>query len=326
MVVPMTLSETSGQTPPKRRARWPRLLLAAIVIWFFGDFCYSCYVGYRIRQWKASVPWTADGLAPDAAEREKGEGGVALLMVHGFGDSPQMYRKLLPELANHDYYCKAILLPGFGKDVETYAASEVEDWLRKVKEEMAALKESHRQVWIVAHSLGGAISINHCLNQQDSGSDAAMPDGLLLLAPAIEVSNQRSPIFPTRFWHEWSKYALPSSRITCSPFPMDARDPAEQEREYRNIFSPRSIVTNTFTLIDANRGRASELSLPTLVVLAKQDRVVDSAATEKFFEQIGGPDKELLRLEQSGHNVPVDVEWETVTDAIKTFLAEHPPS
>lgn len=320
----MNESETTEQAPKRRR--WPRFLLAAIVIWFVGDFGYSCYVSYRIAQWKASVPWTEEGLAPDAAEREAGEGDVALLMVHGFGDSPQMYRKLLPEFADQGYHCKAILLPGFGKDVETYAASKVEDWLRKVEDEMKALKQSHRQVWIVAHSLGGAISINHCLNQQDLESEAAIPDGLMLLAPAIEVSNQRSPIFPTRFWHEWSKYALPSTQVTCSPFPMDARDPAEQEREHRNIFSPRSIVTNTFTLIDANRGRAPELGLPTLVVLAEQDRVVDSAATADFYEQLGSSEKELLRLKQSGHNVPVDLEWKTITNAIKSFLAEHPPS
>lgn len=194
------------------------------------------------------------------------------------------------------------------------------------RREFGGIKQSHRQVWIVAHSLGGAISINHCLNQKHSKSDAAMPDGLLLLAPAIEVSNQRSPIFPKRFLHEWSKYALPSSRITCSPFPMDARDPAEQEREHRNIFSPRSIVTNTFTLIAAKRALASEPRLPRLVVLAEQDRVVDSGLTADPFEQIGSSEKELLRLKLSGHNVPVDVEWKTISKAIKTFLTSHPPS
>ncbi len=266
------------------------------------------------------MPWTEEGLVPDA-----GEGDVALLMAHGFGDSLQTYRKLMPEPAQNGYHCKAIPLPGFGKDVDTYAAAEVEQWLGKVEDEMAALKQSHRQVWIVPHSLGGAISINHGLNQKHSKSDAAMPEGLLLLAPAIEVSNQRSPIFSTRFLHEWSKYALPSSRITRSPFPMDAHDPAEREREHRNIFSPRPIVTNTVTLFDANRGRASELRLPRLVVLTEQDRAVNSGATADTFEQLGSSEKELLRLNLSGRNVPVDVEWKTVGKAIKTFLTSHPP-
>ena len=90
------------------------------MIWFVGDFGHSCNVSYRIREWKNLVPWTEEVLAPDAAEREAGEGDVALLMVHGFGDSLQTYRKLMPEPAQNGYHCKAILLPGFGKDVDTY--------------------------------------------------------------------------------------------------------------------------------------------------------------------------------------------------------------
>ncbi|MEM7476322.1 MAG: alpha/beta fold hydrolase [Planctomycetota bacterium] len=309
-------SEQKVDSPKRKtwRSFFLKLGILLVVIWFGGDFAYSCYVRYRIQEWESKVPWTEDGFTQDAKELEGGEGQIALLMVHGFNDTPQMYRKLLPEL-KEDYHCKAILLPGFGRDVATYAASTKEEWLTKVDSEVQQLRQGHEQVWIVAHSLGGAITINHVLNNPES------VDGVVLLAPAIEVSSKRSPMFSTRFWHEFNKIALPSTRVTCSPYPMDAKDEQEQERELRNIFSPTQVVDNTFQLIDANRGRAKEISIPALVILATDDTVVDSPAIESFYEGLGSSKKKLVKLDNSGHMVPVDFEWQDIVAETRSFVS-----
>lgn len=290
-------------------------LIATVTIWFAGDFSYSRYIAYRIASWSEDVPWSEDGFAPDAEEFSCGEGSVALLMIHGFSDTPQMYRKLAPALADEGYHCRSILLPGFGRSVEAYANCEIKDWHQKVADEVNGLRETHSEVWIVAHSLGGAVTIAHLLDNRSN------VDGAVLITPAVAVSNKRSPLLPTRFWHEFSKYSLPFTTITCSPFEMDAKDPGEREREHRMIFSPRSIVDRTFELVDHNKGRAAEIELPVLAFLAVDDQVVDSTAIEQYYEDLSSSRKKLVRLADSGHMVPVDLEWKQVVQDIHSFIS-----
>lgn len=297
-------------------------MIVGLALWLLGDFAYSRYVHYRIRKWEQQVPWTSAGYAPDAEEytllAEDSAAGTnahtALLLVHGFSDSPQLFRKMAPDLSGRGYACRAILLPGFGQTVQAYAAAHPSEWIAKIDREVNELRQQYTQVWIVAHSLGGAISIRYAQQHPEGLS------GMILLAPAIAVSDARSPLFSTRFWHEFSKYCLPFSRISCTPFHMDALDPAEQEREHRNVFTPRSIVEHTFQLIDANRQTASKIRVPTLVVSATRDQVVDNAAMENFYGQLKGTSKKLLRLDNCGHMIPVDLQWKEVCQEIDEFI------
>ena len=73
-------------------------------------------------------------------------------------------------------------------------------------------------------------------------------------------------------------------------------------------------------MIDANRDRAGELKLPGLFFLSTTDQVIDSAAIEKFYDEYGGQPKELVKLENSGHMIPVDLDWQVVVSEIDDFL------
>jgi len=141
----------------------------------------------------------------------------------------------------------------------------------------------------------------------------------VLIAPAIEVSNERSPLFSTRFWHEFSKWTLPSSSIAKSPFELDVRDETERNRPLRNQFSPRSVIDNAFVLMDENRGRAGEIETPLLMFVSTEDKIIDTPSIEQYYEQWSGEPKKLVKLSDSGHMIPVDVEWETVKDEINDF-------
>ncbi|MEM8734023.1 MAG: hypothetical protein AAGG44_07370, partial [Planctomycetota bacterium] len=108
----MTASENAVPEKPAMRGRsrkWKRVVRGLLVfglIWFLGDWGYSQYVQWRITRWTESVPWDANGLEPGSQEVEIGAGPVALLCVHGFSDSPQMYRKLAPAWADRGYRCR----------------------------------------------------------------------------------------------------------------------------------------------------------------------------------------------------------------------------
>jgi esterase/lipase len=145
-----------------------------------------------------------------------------------------------------------------------------------------------------------------------------------LLAPAIEVSKQRSPILPTRAWHEFAKYSLWFTTVTYSPFEGACKAPDSRTYPGRTKATPTTVVDETFQLINQNRGRASELRMPQLMVVTRDDEVVDWQGAERYYAQAKGEPKRICILDNSDHEIPVDYQWKEVSHEIDDFLRGLP--
>jgi esterase/lipase len=173
-------------------------------------------------------------------------------------------------------------------------------------------------VCIVAHSLGGAAAIAY-LRQHPEGAERCV-----LIAPCAAVSDRRSPMLSVRTWHTLGNYVLFFTRVTETPFANDARDPAEQNYASRTKYCPRKVFDELFQLIDENRNGADQFRTPLLMVLSKDDQVIDWEAAYDFYEKVPAREKEILFVENAGHAVPVDYGWQQVADAIATFAKATP--
>ena len=58
------------------------------------------------------------------------------------------------------------------------------------------------------------------------------------------------------------------------------------------------------------------------MVVASDDRVIDTAAARRFFDDCGAKDKQLVEQPDTGHVVPLDNGWEQLVDLITDFAAE----
>lgn len=304
-------------TERKRRSRFKIALLAAVGlvgVWLVGDLLYSRIVAWRMAKWEASIERHPNGLRVGCESFTLGQGETALLLVHGINDSPAMYRKMATRLAAQGFTCRAMRLPGFAMTIEQYAATTHEQWLDAIRREVDALRHTHDRVCLVAHSLGGAAAIGYLLDHP------AGVEKCVLIAPGIAVSNRRSPILSARTWHTIGSRTLIFTRVTETPFPNDAHNPAEQNLASRTRFCPRSVFDEFFRLIDRNRGRAREFHTPMLMVLSKDDQVVDWEAAHGFYDSAASPEKKLLFMDNAGHAIPVDYGWEKVADEIAAFV------
>ncbi len=318
-------AETSNTTTtpsavPAPKSRFRRFLkflfktgLLVVVIWLAGDFIYSRVVLYKLGRYEQSFQWDANGVRAGQGAFEVGEGETALLLVHGINFSPVAYQKLAPELAQSGFKCRAMRLPGFGLHVREYEQYEYPVWLDAIDHEVKNLSANHNRVIIVAHSLGAAVALRY-LAERNPNIFA-----IVLLAPAIEVSDQRSPVFSTRFWHEFSKRTLLFTKIVLSPFPYDMNDPGALTTIPQLQFTPSGIVDQTFSMIDQNRGQASQFQVPLLMILSPTDQVIDSPAAEAYFKAWGTSDKRLIWQERAAHMIPLDFDWELAADAIAEF-------
>ncbi|MBW3599171.1 MAG: lysophospholipase [Planctomycetes bacterium] len=304
----------------KHRSRMKVVLLGAagfVAVWMLGDFLYSRIIDWRMARWEATIKRGPEGVRIGCEAFTVGQGEVALLMVHGINDSPAMYRKMAPLLADQGFTCRAMRLPGFAMPIDDYAAATHEQWIDAIQHEASRLRQTHERVCIVAHSLGGAATIAYLLDHPEGA------DRCVLIAPGVAVSDDRSPVMSARAWHTIGNWALLFTRVTETPFANDARDPAEQDYASRTKFCPRAVFDELFELMDKNRARADQFRTPLLMVLSKDDRVIDWQAAKWFFDEASSAEKKLLYVKNAGHAIPVDYGWREVADEIAEFARDN---
>lgn len=290
----------------------PLLLVALHLI---GDTIYAAYVACASDSWEASAKREASGVLAGCEGYELDPSGekdrdTAIVLVHGLGASPRHYDLVAPALAELGYRVRVVRLPGFAEPLERYRASKAADWTGAVAAALDELRGESARVGVVGHSLGGATTLRVLLDNPEAA------DFAVLLAPAIAPCDTRSPLLSARSWREVSKRTLVFTRVFASAFPMDCRDRSREKHPGRTPFTPTSVVDELFGVMDANAPQAKRLRLPLTMMVSRDDLVVDTPAAVEYFERVESTDKELVVLERSGHELPLDVEWRAVVEAI----------
>ncbi|MFT5496445.1 MAG: carboxylesterase [Kiritimatiellia bacterium] len=293
-------------------------LLVLLILLTCIDFCYGLRVRKRMQAWEASLSRGPDGVVEGCAPYELGTGQTGVLLVHGFADSPALYRQIAPALAAIGYRIRAIRLPGWAEPVERLASVTRSDWLEAIEQGVADLKKQGcLHVVVVAHSLGAACALYLAARQR---LDVA---ALVTLTPMLKVSDKRSPLLSSRTWHEISNALFHHIPVFECVYPVDQQNPEGRDENHRDRFIPRSVYDELFALMDALGGSADHIRLPVLMVLSKKDQIVDSDQAAAFFKSLGGEHKKLVALEDSGHVLPLDYEWEAVVELTRQFISEH---
>ena len=267
-----------------------------------------------VDDWEATIERNDAGIQIGADSFALPGGKTCLLLVHGFNDSPRTFERMADLLHQKGLSVYAVRLPGFGVTVQRMNDCQCEQWVETVLDRAERLRKEYDRVVVVGHSLGGAVAIGSLLKKPE------LFDGVVLLAPAIEVSDLRSPVFPTRFWRRVGDLLLRFSSVYQSPYDRnDCRDPKYRNPAYKCPFATRNIVQQTFRLMDQNLDKAGEITLPVLMVLSRDDQIVDWVAAERYFVQLGSAEKQLVFYDSSGHALTVDYDWKQITDNIFEF-------
>src|SRR5919201_1920481 len=134
------------------------IVLPAVSSAVIAAVVWRTWMAWRLEREVAARLPLADGGVVRGAEpiALEGEGrGRAVLLLHGFGDTPQTLRYLADDLWAHGYAVRAPLLPGHGRTVRDFRGSRAEDWLGVAREELRALRAAYDSVAVVGLSKGG---------------------------------------------------------------------------------------------------------------------------------------------------------------------------
>jgi carboxylesterase len=256
-------------------------------------------------------PPNADGVVPGAEGFTlEGSTGRALLMLHGFGDTPQTLRYLGGRLHAAGFTVHAPLLPGHGRGLRDFATASAEDYVSSAREELAWLRARTPWVGVIGLSMGGAIAARLAAEADDIRV-------LALLAPYLTPPRAVALVARTApFWSVVIPY------LEGRAGDASVHDPVARDSSFAyGMFPPRAVRALCATAAAGRRALPS-ITVPTLVVNSREDNRIPLALAETATARLAGP-TERQWVAGCGHVITVDYCRDVVANLVLDFLARH---
>jgi carboxylesterase len=238
------------------------------------------------------------------------EGSPGVLLLHGFGDTPQTLALLARRLHKSGYSLYAPLLPGHGRNMESFGRTGASDWVDAAKEAFTQMQSRHEKVSIVGLSMGAALAVMVASERRDLSA-------LVLLAPYLGM--------PTILRLAAATHSLwePFAREINSRDPRSVRDPIEREKNLaygkvtgRGLFELWQVVRRA-------RRALPRVTAPTLIVQSREDPRCAPGTAEFALRALGAAEKKLVWAVGGGHIITVDYGREFFFNEVESWLAMY---
>lgn len=276
--------------------------MVLMVLAFFIPVSSCAVFSFRAQRWEQKVSRDPDGVLSHARARTWEGSGPSILLVHGFGDGPHVWKQLGPSLAAAGYHVRAMRLPALNEPIEVKQSVSRDDWREQVLSEAAELEKRGRPVIVLAHSLGACVVSDLVQGQQ------LHPAALVLYAPLFRVSDKRSPVLSSRTWFNIGRRILPDSLIIESLFDEQASNTTARPATERDPFNPKELFIQMFELMDERAEKPVQASCPVMLVVTPQDKVIHTPTALAWFDQLEAPVKQLREEDGAGHAMPLDLD------------------
>jgi len=210
-------------------------------------------------------------------------------------------------LQRHNLVTRNILLPGHGSNVRAMLPLGWPEWAEAVRAEFREMKKTCEQVFVVGHSLGGALAL-HTAAHEDVAGVVSMCSPLYLhawMGPAIRAAKYVMPLVPT--WRE------------------DVRDRAARQRYARDVYrwTPMRPVESLIKYLPILREELPRISAPALIMVSTHDHVVPARDGRDIYHRIGSREKYLVTFRSSYHVIMKDHDREEVFAKTEAFILRH---
>ncbi len=252
----------------------------------------------------ARRPRDANGVVIGAAElRLPGSNRAAVLVLHGFNDTPQSMAYLAERLQAAGYSVHVPRLPGHGCALPELARdARADGWRQAVRAAYDALQATHERVFVCGQSMGGALTVL-------LASSEPRIRAVVLLAPFIGLA-------PRMGW----QFRL--ARLSPAPYhkslggERSIHDPVARRAALGpGIVTAGALLALRRVALDA-QAALPVLRAPTLFIQSTLDNRVAEAAGREHYNAIVAPVKDQLWLNGSGHIISADLEKAVVADRV----------
>jgi alpha-beta hydrolase superfamily lysophospholipase len=216
-------------------------------------------------------------------------------IAHGYGEHGERYARLAERLTAAGFKTWAPDHRGHGisegpRGVVDRLSNAVTDLDAVV--EMARAETPRGPVFLLGHSMGGAIALAYALGHQDKLA------GLVLSAPATSYKDRTATPLALRAPAAVASVLVPRAPAHTIDQSNLTRDPAELQAYVDDPMihrrpQPARTVGEMLTAFARFHSEAPTLRLPLLVVHGTADRITSPEGSRRIVERAGSADKEL---------------------------------
>ena len=256
------------------------------------------------------LPVGSNGIVIGAESIELvGNASRAVLIVHGFGDTPQSLNPLAIALNRAGWTVSAPLLPGHGRRLREYAASRHDDWIGAVFERYDELQSKHGFVVVCGVSMGAALAVLLAAARPEIPALALLAP-YFTMPPAIRLKSDIATLV---------QFMLPYHASTGGE--SSIHDP-----EARAAAIGAGVVTaGLLRQLRAVAGMAERalpsVRAPTLYLQSREDNRIPERAAVAEFVKLGCAVKEQRWLTGCGHIITVDHCKDEVAKQVVSWFA-----
>ena len=232
---------------------------------------------------------------------------IGVLLVHGLNGSKRDMEELTMEFLEQGIIAENMLLPGHGSHVREMLSIGWTEWAKAVSDELRALKQRCDVVFLVGHSLGGALCLHVAANEQVAGVVAMcapirMPTWM---APAVRLTQRFTPIVPT--------------------LREDIHDPVGRRRYARESYrwTPMAPVASMLKFLPELRTELARITVPVLLMVSQHDHVVPARDGREIYSLLGSQEKFIVTFHRSFHVIMKDHDREEVFAKTMDFVRKY---
>lgn len=277
------------------------LLAAVAIVRAHGAWRVERAVAARLRTGPDGI---VDGAHPIECP---GADDRAVLMLHGFGDTPQTFAYLAAHLHAQGWAVRAPLLPGHGRTLRSFRLSRADDWIACARAELAATRARYPMVALAGLSMGGALATILAAEEPDLVA-------VVLLAPYLSMPARMQRIARAhRAFGALTVYFRGRGE-------QSIRDPTEMARSLAYGFTTPRLLHELALVVEWARASAPAVMAPTLMIQSRQDGRISPEAAQQTFALFDAPERRLVWTEGNGHIITVDHGRQRVLDLVSDWL------
>jgi carboxylesterase len=232
---------------------------------------------------------------------------IGVLLVHGLNGSRSDFSEVEALLRSCGMIVVNMLLPGHGSKVRDMLKTGWEEWSQAVHCELRALKQSCDVVFLIGHSLGGALSLHVAAHEEVAGivSICSPLNMYSWLKAAVRVVKYITPFVPT--------------------LREDVRDRQARQSYQRDVYSWTAMrpVESMLQFLPQLREELPLVTVPALIMTSIHDHVVPARDGREIYRLIGSQEKHLVTFHRSYHVVMRDHDREELFAKTLAFIQLH---
>ncbi|GIW22024.1 MAG: alpha/beta hydrolase [Candidatus Sericytochromatia bacterium] len=254
----------------------------------------------------------------------------ALLLIHGFLSSKEEYGDLPSKLSEKSYVVLTFDFRGHGKsngDRGYYTSkSHLQDSSSALNFLLNHENVDNEKFAVIGHSLG-SIAASRLVTEDEKGKKART---CILLCPPRKFEDSigkleklaykilydlNSPILLFTGKHLYLPYKYKAKDILLSP-------EAIRRLESKGDLQDKMPVANyKYMIEEINHEKiASKINIPTLFIVAKNDKLISNSKSKMVFDAINTNDKKYVEITNTGHSIMMDYSSDKVYDEIVSWL------